>query len=132
MNDFGVDTDGMNRRRLSDTDIEALIGGRPVDGVPVQLNAMLSTMREQAQTGPSVPISGALSEFIIDANPSAVPVNAEIVTASSRWSRPIATRAAAVLAIVPAKILIGATMAAAALGGAQAFGVVAAPAAASR
>ena len=73
----------MKRQRLGDTDIEALIGGRPANGVPMQLKAMLSTMREQVQIEPSVPISGALSEFIIDGNPSAVPVNAEIVAASS-------------------------------------------------
>lgn len=125
MSDFDVHTNGMNKRRLSDADAEALIAGRRVEGAPPGLDAMLSTMRERAESGPSVPISAALSEFIIDGNPSAIASDAAPLSSSPRRFRTRAKRAAAVLAVVPAKILIGASMAAAAaVGGAQAFGVV--------
>lgn len=127
MKDFDVLTDGMKKRRLSDPDVEALVAGRRVDGAPLGLDAMLLTMRERAESGPSVPISGALSEFIIEAHPSAIPADAGRLKTSQRRSWPVAKRAAAVLALVPAKILIGASMAVAAVGGAQAFGVVDVP-----
>ena len=127
MKDFDVLTDGMKKRRLSDPDVAALVAGRRVDGAPLGLDAMLSAMRERAESGPSVPISGALSEFIIEAHPSAIPADARLLERSQRRSWPVAKRAAAVVALVPAKILIGASMAAAAVGGAQAFGVVDVP-----
>ena len=88
---------------------------------------MLSAMRERSESGPSVPISGALSEFIIEAHPSVISAGAGPLKTSQRRSWPVAKRAAAVLAMVPAKILIGASMAVAAVGGAQAFGVVDVP-----
>lgn len=127
MSDSDVDTGGMGTRRLSDSDAEALISGRPVEGVPSELGDMLSTMREQAASGPGVPISGALAEFIVESAPSVTPIGAASSMTSLRGSRRIAKKAAAGFAIVPAKILIGATMAAAAVGGAQAFGIVDVP-----
>lgn len=127
MNDFDVHEDGMKKRPLSDDEVEALIAGHRVEGAPPGLDAILSTMRERAERGRGVAISGALSEFIVDGIPSALPADSGHLGVSPRRSSPVAKRAAAVFAIVPAKILIGASMAAAAFGGAQAFGVVDVP-----
>jgi hypothetical protein len=127
MSDFGVGTGGMSMRRLSDSDAEALIAGDRVDGVPTALDAMLSTMRERAESVQGIPISGALSEFIIKGDLSAIAAGAGTFRASPGRFGPTAKRAAAAFAIVPAKILIGASIAAAAVGGAQAFGIVDVP-----
>jgi hypothetical protein len=127
MSDFGVGTGGMSMRRLSDSDAEALIAGGRVDGVPAALDAMLSTMRERAESVQGIPISGALSEFIIKGNLSAIAAGAGTFRASPGRFGPTAKRAAAAFAIVPAKILIGASIAAAAVGGAQAFSIVDVP-----
>jgi hypothetical protein len=127
MSDFDVDIGGMSTGLLSDSDAEALIAGDRVDGVPPQLGDMLSTIREQATEGPGVPISGALTEFIIARTASVTPIGAASAKANRPGPRRFAKKAAAASTIVPAKLLIGATMAAAAVGGAQAFGVVDVP-----
>lgn len=126
MSDFDVESNDMYTRRLSDADAEALMAGRPVAGAPSDLVDMLSTMRRRAETGPSVVASAALREFVVDGNVSANPVAVASAGSLRERSRPRsrATRAAALLAVVPVKLLIGASMAAAAVGGAQAFGVV--------
>lgn len=127
MSDSDVDMDKTMGPLLSDTDVEALIAGQTVAGVPPELSDMLSMMRDQAVTGPAVPLTGAASEFVEESVASVTPLRKRATTAASPRARSIAKKAVAGFAIVPAKILIGATMAAAAVGGAQALGVVHVP-----
>lgn len=127
MSDFDVDTLDMDAQFPSDSDADAIIAGRPVEGVPPQLGEMVATMRRQATSGPSVPPSSALTEFIVERTPAVTPIGAGTSKPGTGTTRPFAKKAAAALAIVPAKLFIGATMAAAAVGGAQALGVVDVP-----
>lgn len=125
MSDSDVATGGMSARRLSDHDAEAVLAGRSVEGVSPGVGEMLSTMRERATIGPGVPIAGALIEFVVDSAPAVTSIGAASSITGQRGPRRVAKKAAAAVVIVPAKILIGATMAAAAaVGGAQAFGIV--------
>lgn len=128
MSDSDVETIETMDPRLSDTDAEALFAGRSVAEVPQELSEILSHMREQATSGPAVPLSAAVSEFIVESVASVTPIRTTASTPTSRRRRSRAKKAAAAFAIVPAKMLVGATMAAAAaVGGAQALGVVDVP-----
>lgn len=126
MSDFDVVDDGMTNRALSDADIEALIAGTPVAGAPAPLTDLLVSLRQRAAGAPRVPVSGALSEFIVGTASPLTPT-----ATSDRRSRVVArrptsllARASALLGLVPAYVLIGATAAAAAVGGAQLLGIV--------
>ena len=131
MSGFDVVRDGMPNRLISDAAIEALIAGEPVVGTPESLWAFVASLRELAQGGPSVPMSGRLLEFLVDGSPAGAPLTAiqtgQTSEASSRRTGRLAGKAAAVLALIPAHLLVGATIAAAALGSAQAFGFVDVP-----
>ncbi len=127
MSGSDVDTIETMGPRLSDTDAEALIAGQPVAGVPPELSDMLSMMRDRVTTGPNVRLTGALCEFVEESVASVTPIRTKASTAASPRTRSLARKAVAGFAIVPAKIFIGATMAAAAVGGAQALGVVDVP-----
>jgi hypothetical protein len=127
MSDFNVARDDMAQYRLSDTDIDALIDGEPVEGAPAQLTELMVSLRSHADLGPSVPVSAALSEFIVtgttgDTQPNTT--DAEVISLHRhRISR--LTKAASIVGLAPLPFLIGATMAAAAaVGGAHVAGIV--------
>lgn len=128
MSGFDVVRDGMPNRLISDAAIEALIAGEPVVGAPATLAAFVASLRETGWGSPSVPMSGRLLEFVADGAPvKAILADQTLVTRSlarSGRNGRLAGKAAAAVALIPAQLLIGATIAAAALGGAQAFGVV--------
>jgi hypothetical protein len=134
MSDFDVARDDMAQYRLSDTDIDALIDGEPVEGAPAQLAELMVSLRSHADLGPSVPVSAALSEFIVTGttggtqpNTTSVGVGAEVISLHRhRISR--LTKAASVVGLAPLPFLIGATMvAAAAVGSAHVAGIVDVP-----
>jgi hypothetical protein len=132
MSGFDVVSDDMPNRLISDDAIEALIAGESVVGTPESLSAFVASLRERGQGAPSVPMSGQLLELVADGAPFKA-ILADPILVSRSVSRSVtrrgrngrlASKVAAVMALIPAHLLVGATIAAAALGGAQAFGVV--------
>ncbi len=131
MSDFGVVSDDMTNRALTDADIEALIQGAAVPGAPASLTDLLVSLRQRAADVPGVPVSGALSEFIIGRASPLAPIatcgSHRTLTAATRRPTSLWARASALLGLVPVYVLIGATAAAAAVGGAQLLGLVDVP-----
>ncbi len=130
MSDFNVARDDMAQYRLSDADIDALIDGDTVAGAPAQLTELMVSLRSHVDLGPSVPVSAALSEFIVTGTTSGTQPNttdAEVISLHRhRISR--LTKAASVVGLAPLPFLIAATMvAAAAVGGAHVAGIVDVP-----
>lgn len=116
MSIFNVVRVGMDRRRLTDSAIEALIAGDSVVGAPAQLTEMVASLRNYSAALPDVPVSGALKEFIVDGSLLRPPVSAANTESAKRTKLWFAKVAAAVGA-VPAQLLLGTTVAVAAVGG---------------
>jgi hypothetical protein len=112
----------MNFNRISDADIEALIAGEPVAGAPGQLTELVGALRSEFDATPAVGVGTALGEFIDVIDLTTTPT----VTSAGR-ARGLGTKAAAVFGAVSVKILLGAAVAAASVGGAHVLGVVDVP-----
>lgn len=129
MSDFGVVGGDMTHGALTDAEIEALIQGAAVPGVPVPLTDLLVSLRQRAAAVSAVPVSGALSEFIVGRTSASTPIassdSRRALTAGRRPTSLLA-RTGALLGMIPIYVLIGAT-AAAAVGGAQLLGFVDVP-----
>jgi hypothetical protein len=126
MSGSDVSRDGMSHQRLTDADIDRAISGRSRDDANDELLQFVAALRGLADSGPSVRVAGALQEFIVDGTATSVPaVEAEPETTGPWKIRRLAT--ASVFGIVPAYLVIGSTLAAAALGAAHLSGVVDVP-----
>ncbi len=118
---LGVAWGGMKFRGLSDADIEALIAGELVAGTP-ELSALVGALRGEFDVTPTVQVRTALGEFIdvLDVRTSTVP-------SSAGNGGGLAAKAAAVFGAVSVKVLLGAALAAASVGGAHVLGFVDVP-----
>jgi hypothetical protein len=112
----------MNFSRLSDADIEALIAGEPAAGAPGQIAELVGALRSEFDATPTVGIGTALGEYIDVVDLTTTPA----VTSAGR-ARGLGTKAAAVFGAVSVKLLLGAAVAAASVGGAHVLGVVDVP-----
>jgi hypothetical protein len=114
----------MNFHRLSDADIETLIAGDLAAGTPGQLTELVGALRSEFDATPTVGVGTSLGEFIdvIDLTTTPTPT----VTSAGRAGG-LGTKAAAVFAAVSVKVLLGAAVAAASVGGAHVLGVVDVP-----
>lgn len=127
MSSFGVIKNDMGNPRLTHAAIESLIAGDHVVDAPAQLTELVATLRRFVGDMPSVPVSGALREFIVDGARSPASIAAEVRTGRAvkpiRRPRLSLAKVAAALGLIPAPILLGVAVAAAALGGAYVVGV---------
>jgi hypothetical protein len=112
----------MDFRGLSDSDIEALIAGDRVAGSPGQLSELVAALRTEFDVTPTVNVGTALGEFIDVVDVTSVPAASGV-----GGKRRLATKAAAVFGAVSVKVMLGAAVAAASVGGAHALGVVDVP-----
>lgn len=122
MNGSDVAWGEMNFRGLSDADIEALIAGEPAAGAPSQLSELVGGLRSEFDTTPAARVGTALGEFIDIVDLTTTPT----VAAASRPGG-LGTKAVAVFGALSLKVLLGAAVAAASVGGAQALGVIDVP-----
>ena len=126
MSDFDVVDHSMSERRFTDAEVEALFGGAPVDGEHAPIAALFASLRERADAVPPVRVTGALSEFVVVADPSdGAPSAARRPrrTAAPPARRSVLAKATALLGVIPTAVLVGAS-AAAAGAGAQFLGFV--------
>ncbi len=112
----------MNFRRLSDADIEALIAGEPAAGTPGPVVELVSALRSEFDATPTVGVGPVLGEFIDVVDLTTMPTET-----SARRTAGLGTKAAAVFGALSVKMLLGAAVAAASVGGAHALGVVDVP-----
>ena len=110
---------GMNFRKLSDADIEALIAGDPVAGTPGPVTELVGALRSEYDATPTVGVGTALGDFINVVERTTIPT----ATRARRKAR-LGTKAAAVFGALSANMLLGVAVAAASVGGAQVLGVV--------
>lgn len=126
MSIFNVVRVVMERRRLTDSAIESLIAGESVAGTPAQLTEMVAALRNYSAALPDVPVSGALKEFIVDGarqRPFVTAANSEPSKRTKLWY----AKVAAAVGAVPAHLLLGTTVAVAAVGGVFVLNVVDGP-----
>ena len=122
MTGLGVAGGEMNFRRLRDADIEALIAGEPAARVPGRVAELAGALRSEFDATPTVGVGTALGEFLDVVDLTTTP------TATSAGSGGgLGTKAAAVFGVLSVKMLLGAAVAAASVGGAHVLGVVDVP-----
>ena len=128
MSDFDVLDNSMTNRGFSDAEIEALIAGSAVAGAPTPLVDLVASLQQRSAAVPSVAMSSELTAFVasVATAPRRIDTSAAHATHAQRPTAWLA-KAAALLGLVPTSLLIGATVAAAAVGGAQFLGIVEVP-----